>query len=401
MLQALNNAGKAITGTLEVDEILRLILEQARTVTGITGFEAEFGFLALVEGDQLRFHMTDPPEELAKLQATIGDICLNIGGRIGVMGRVAETGKSILVPDVTGDSDYIEYLRPIRSALAVPVKLGNETIGVIDVEHTNLAAFDKDDRECLEALASYAAIAIENARRFRELRELKGLVGANLAVAWMGMASNAWRHTIEGHAITIRDEVNLLLSDPRGADIDGILRERLEKIDRKAVEILQRPITPPLSEEEGLEIVSLNHLLRERVDQLWQNEPFASIECSLDFHLSDEGTVHTCPDWFIRVIDLLIENAVIAMAKTEEKQLKISTHPLNRGVNIRFTDTGTGIPEEILPRLFRERIQESDGMGIGLLIAQVILQTYGGRISIGETGPNGTTINVWLPAKVN
>jgi PAS domain S-box-containing protein len=401
MLQALNNAGKAITGTLEVDEILRLILEQARTVTGITGSEAEFGFLALVEGDKLRFHMTDPAEELGKLQATIGDICLNVGGRIGVMGRVAETGRSILVPDVTGDSDYIEYLGPIRSALAVPVKLGNETIGVIDVEHTNLAAFDKDDRECLEALASYAAIAIENARRFKELRELKGLVGANLAVAWMGMASNAWRHTIEGHAITIRDEVNLLLSDLRGADIDGILRERLEKIDRKAVEILQRPITPPLSEEEGLEIVSLNHLLRERVDQLWQNEPFASVECSLDFHLSDEATVHTCPDWFIRVIDLLIENAVSAMAKAEEKRLKISTRPLNRGVNIRFADTGTGIPEEILPRLFRERIQESDGMGIGLLIAQVILQTYGGRISISETGPNGTTINVWLPAKVN
>jgi C4-dicarboxylate-specific signal transduction histidine kinase len=64
------------------------------------------------------------------------------------------------------------------------------------------------------------------------------------------------------------------------------------------------------------------------------------------------------------------------------------------------TDTGSGIPEELLPRLCNEPIKKSKGtrgLGMGLLKAQTIAETYGGEIRIEATGPIGTSIVVLLP----
>jgi len=64
-----------------------------------------------------------------------------------VIGRVAITGQSILVRDANEERPYrrMAFLRGIRSELALPLKVGTETIGVLDVQSANTAAFDADD----------------------------------------------------------------------------------------------------------------------------------------------------------------------------------------------------------------------------------------------------------------
>ncbi len=555
-LQILYEAGKAVTSTLAPDEILDRIVEQACRITGAHGKRARFSHLALVERNRLSFEAAYPPEHLSGLQRGVGDIDLKQDEHIGVTGWAVKTGQSQLVDDVTQYPDYIEYDSETRSELAVPIKLEEEMIGVINVEHSDANAFDESDRLCLESLAAQAAIAIKNARLYQaeqqrvkeleglnsvsqsirslvsihevyqqvnesiaqlvgaqmcaillydkseealvcqlpmygvpdeigrrycipagqgspagivwetqdhliingveqyplvaelglkelaeeaglrdtllvkltagnrnigviqasnrrdgrsfseddarllhifagqaavvienahlyeelkqmyeELKQTKGLVGASTALAWMGMASSAWRHAVEGRAITIRDEIGLLRSDLRRAKVSKNVHERLAKIERQAQKILARPITPPLSEEEGVESVSVNRLLRERISQLWENEPYKSGRHRFDFELDDAVTVKASPEWLRRVVDILVDNAVEAMVGTIDKQLIISTRLVNSGVEIVFTDTGKGIPDDVLPRLFKEQIKESKRLGMGLLMALTILQT--------------------------
>jgi two-component system sensor histidine kinase HydH len=72
------------------------------------------------------------------------------------------------------------------------------------------------------------------------------------------------------------------------------------------------------------------------------------------------------------------------------------------GVEIRITDTGGGIPEADLPRIFEPFYTlRAKGTGLGLAICRQIAQAHGGTIEIARTGPEGTTVVVTLPEEIS
>lgn len=155
-------ASRVVIRSLNKSEILASIAEQAWKLTGAS----QSSHLALTVENRLEFIAAYPPEHLSRLQQAVGHINLSEDTPIGVMGRVARTGQSQLVGNVHEDSDYILYDPETCSELAVPVKSGGKIIGVIDVEQSRYNAFGLQDQQTLEALAGYAAIAIENAQLY-------------------------------------------------------------------------------------------------------------------------------------------------------------------------------------------------------------------------------------------
>jgi len=96
------------------------------------------------------------------------------GSKGGVTVKAAVTGKTILLPDVSKDNDYVNGVEdspPSKAELAVPVVAEGEVFGVLNVESEKLAAFDEKDAMLLEILASHAAAAISNMRRRQELEK--------------------------------------------------------------------------------------------------------------------------------------------------------------------------------------------------------------------------------------
>jgi DNA-binding LacI/PurR family transcriptional regulator/GAF domain-containing protein/anti-sigma regulatory factor (Ser/Thr protein kinase) len=393
-LQALYEAGQAVTSTLSLDEILERIVEQVRLMTGSNGRPADLVQLGLIEGTKLRIKAWRSKDSHG-LQAVTSVIDLEQDTPIGIMGRVVKTGKSILSKDVTQDKDYVQYDPNTHSVLAVPIKLGKKVIGVINAEHPEYGSFGNADQQSLEALATHVAIAIQNAQAYENIKRAQGLVAGRTALAWMGMTSSVWRHSVDANAVIIRDEIQLLNWDLEKAGISQKILERLKKIERLATKILDKPITPPLSGE--AELVSVNMLLRERIAQLQENEKYGLVEYELELQLDNTGTAKVNSQWLRQVIDLLIDNAAKAMDGVDIKRLTIATRASDNGIEIIFTDTGKGIHPDIQPRLFQEPIKESKGMGMGLFMAQTILQAYGGRIFLSSTSPQGTTITIWLP----
>ncbi len=403
-LQALYEAGKAVTSTLTLDEILSRIAEQAWKFTGHYGMPARFTHLALVEGNRLKFKAAYPSEYLPGLRKGVGDIDLEQDERIGITGRAVKAGRSQLVGDVTLNQDYIEYDPETRSELAVPIKLGEQIIGVINVEHPDYNAFDKEDQRDLESLAAQAAIAIQNAQQYYELEKTKELLAAQTFISWIGMVSSVWRHAIEKHALTIREQIQLLrLEMKKPSPRLSRIQEKLDTIERLASQILEKPITPPLTAEGGVNSVPINDLIRERTRQLWTAEPYKSVPLRLNLDLDEAATVRASPEWLRRALDILVDNAVEAVSDVSRPQITINSRSVGNLVEITVMDVGRGISEEIKAKLFREPIPKpkgARGLGLGLLIAQIIVRTYGGEIQLGATGPTGTTMVISLPLEM-
>ncbi len=403
-LGGLYEADKAITSTLTLDEVLTRIAEQALHIVGANPQEGCFSHVALLEENKLRFIAGFPLEILTDLHHIIGEIDLQKDAKKGIDGRAVITGQSQNVAEVGGGSDpnwiALREGSNIHSQLSVPLKIGERIIGVLSSEHPKPAAFGDEDMVNVELLAAQAAVAIENARQYGNVETM---LAARTALAWTGMVSSTWRHAIEKHAVTIREQIEHLRNDlaklPKSDSID----KRLEMIERLANQILGKPVTAPLSAEEGAVSVPINKLIRERTNQLWKHDFYMAVKLDLDLILEESATVRTGPEWLRRALDILIDNAVEATAGLPARQLKITTRRLQNEAEISISDNGKGIPPKIQERLFREPIKKpkgAKGLGMGLLFAQIIIQTYGGDIRRGSSGSAGTTMVVSLPLEV-
>jgi CheY-like chemotaxis protein len=78
----------------------------------------------------------------------------------GISGYVASTGRSYICPDVEGDRRYVTGLDHAKSSLTVPLRLHDRVIGVFNIESTQRAAFNEDDRQFAEIFGRYVAIAL-------------------------------------------------------------------------------------------------------------------------------------------------------------------------------------------------------------------------------------------------
>lgn len=392
-LKAMQAISAAVSAVLDLDILLPMITDRAAEI-----FNAPASSLMLWDERQenlvirAAFGLGD---EYQRRQCISRNKVYELVGEFGLRPHVFD-----IYHEPIGDAELVSRER-LYTVLTTPLTIGNELVGTLDVySKGEPRRFGENEEELATIFANHAAIAIQNARSYEELKRTKGLVGARTAVAWMGMVSAAWRHSVGNYATTIEDLVKHLHSDLNAGAPISKLKQRLADIEGMVNKIRETPITAPLSTEEGVESVLINDLIREWIKQLWDWKPYKSVQHRLNLALEERATVRASSEWLRRVLDILIDNAVEAMAKSAEKQLTVTTRLADGGAEIAIADTGRGIPEDVLPKLFLEPVRKpkgAKGLGVGLLMAQTIVQTYGGEIRVVATGPTGTTIVIWLP----
>lgn len=99
----------------------------------------------------------------------------------GLVGRAAGTNTSVLVPDVSQEAGWLpnELLPETKAETAIPISIGNQVLGVLDVQHSIVGGLSEDDVTLLESLAGQVAISLQNARTYEKSRtqaELESLV---------------------------------------------------------------------------------------------------------------------------------------------------------------------------------------------------------------------------------
>jgi adenylate cyclase len=176
-LQALAGIGQFVNSTLEVDEVLQIVMD---TIVRLT--EAERGFLMLRDerGEMaIRIARNWEQESINQNEFAISR---------SVIQRVIESGEAVLTtnaredPRFGGQESIIAF--NLRSILCVPLTVKAELIGVIYADNRiRSGIFSESDRDLLLAFANQAAVSIENARLFTSLKrtleevtELKNLM---------------------------------------------------------------------------------------------------------------------------------------------------------------------------------------------------------------------------------
>jgi GAF domain-containing protein len=165
-LQAISDVAHAITSVQDVD----LLLPNITTL-----ISERFGFY------HVGVFLVDDKKEFAILRAANsegGQRMLMRGhklkvGEVGIVGFVAKTGNSRIALDTEADAVFFHNpdLPDTHSELALPLKIGEKIIGVLDVQSTQPKAFIEEDIEVLNTLADQVAVAIQNAVLFGQTHQ--------------------------------------------------------------------------------------------------------------------------------------------------------------------------------------------------------------------------------------
>lgn len=177
-LRLLLDITKTISQSLDLEEVLNLVMD---TLGSLLPYDAAGIYLMehsddgqdpyifkskVFRGYEISFELIEPRLKLGE----------------GFIGRVAESGKPIISPDVSKDPRYFAARKRTRSEMIAPIISNDKVIGVFDLESDVLNAYSEDDLAVLQLLTSQVAIIIEKARLHEQLVEQKR-IQAQLEIA--------------------------------------------------------------------------------------------------------------------------------------------------------------------------------------------------------------------------
>ncbi len=166
-LAILHDVAKALTSSLNLDSILQTIMEKVAAY-----FQPDNWSLLMTDDEHHELYFAiavgDASESLKSVRLRIGE---------GIAGWVAEHGEPVVVPDVTKDPRFTPRVDDMtkwktKSILCVPLASKSRILGVIQLINVGMTNFGNDQFMLLQALADYAAIAIDNARAVEKIQEL-------------------------------------------------------------------------------------------------------------------------------------------------------------------------------------------------------------------------------------
>jgi two-component system, NtrC family, sensor histidine kinase HydH len=267
------------------------------------------------------------------------------------------------------------------------------------------SAFDVDDLDTFRQLASGAARVIESSQAYERVKERDRL-------AALGEMAAGLAHEIRNPLGAIKGAAQLLITADGAPSAAGVAAtetaELLEIIVEEANRlnnVVTRFLDYARSERPGREgagQVDLNQVVRKTV-QLLQQDLHRAIELRVRI---DEmlPTIAGDPESLVQVFLNLGQNALQAMP--DGGSLEILTTRRRRSrlgygqfAEVRFRDTGIGIPRDKLKKLFIPfYTTKQKGTGLGLAISHRIINQHGGTIEVRSTLGQGSTFSVFLPA---
>jgi sigma-B regulation protein RsbU (phosphoserine phosphatase) len=163
--ELLYEVGKRISSSLDLEEVLNLVLESLRKVV-----EYQAGGIFLVD-----------PDTMDIMRLTVRGYDLEMETRVelkfgkGIVGWVAKNVEPVIVGDVTADPRYLNARNETRSEIVVPLMADEKIVGILNLENDRVDAFTEDDLSLLQTFGSQAAVSIERAKLHKELVEKRRL----------------------------------------------------------------------------------------------------------------------------------------------------------------------------------------------------------------------------------
>ncbi len=179
-LAMVSEVSRQVAAFLDLDELLQNVVLRIRDRFGYSHVHV---FTVDAEAGYVVFRASTHPRGAEWRERGVG---YRIGSE-GIVGWVAATGEPLVVNDVSQEPRFVPYPDQVpdetRSEIVVPLVVGNQVIGVLDVESSELNAFGNEDLFILKTLAAQVAIAVEDARLYHSQKEEAYYLNVLLQVA--------------------------------------------------------------------------------------------------------------------------------------------------------------------------------------------------------------------------
>ncbi len=401
-LAALNELGRLVTSTLDLDEVLRLAMQGINEI-----IKAEAGSLLLLDEttNDLVFRMSlhGDVRQTAPLKLQIGQ---------GIAGWVVKQGEPVLVRDVSGDPRYFreaseKFGLECRSILCVPIVIRDYVIGAIELINKLHGEFTDEDLELLSSMAATIGIALENARLYTELAEFTRELEKSQAqlvraekLAASGRIAASLAHEINNPLQAIHNCLHLVTRKPslEESKRQDYLSMAQEEVDR-LIDLVQRMLDFYRPSKESPGPVDIEASLDDVLSLAGKRIQHAGVQ--VHRHTKSRLPPVTGVSNLLKQVFLNITiNAVEAMPGGGELHIDTAWDDRRAEASVSFTDTGEGIPVSELAKIFDPfHTTKARGTGLGLSISHGIIERHGGRIDVRSEVGKGSTFTVRLPAK--
>jgi signal transduction histidine kinase len=391
-IQTLYDVNKTVSSTLNLEEVLNLITQSAAEAMGIRACT-----IRLLD-ESGRIVDTVAAYGLSEQYLTKGPVDVEKS----LFTYQALSGRPSIVSDTSWD-DRLQYpaeaeAEGIKSMLCVPLLIRSRAEGVICAYSTEADHFSEDDAEFLAALASEGGAAIVNARAYQALEE------ADRAKSdFVRMVTHELRSPLSAvqSMLKVLEQGYVGSMTSKQQDLIQRSQRRISFLLALVKDLLELAAGKMEQLKGEKEEVVLNEVITKVTELMRTNAEEKGLEFKVE--ITGEPLVLVgIEDGLERVFMNLVSNAVkytpaggsvMVRAWSEDDQLKAEV-----------SDTGIGISEEALPRIFEEfyraksaKAMEMEGTGLGLAIAKDVVEQHGGQITVESVEGEGSTFCVTLP----
>lgn len=176
-LRLLLDITKKISRSLDLEELLNLVMD---TLGSLIPYDAAGIYLIEPGDDGSPYIFKSKAIRGYEISFALVEPQLRLGE--GLIGRVAQTGKAIISPDVSKDSRYFSARERTRSEMVAPIISNDKVLGVFDLESDSLDSYSDEDLQVLHLLTSQVAIIIEKVHLHEQVVE-KERIDAQLEIA--------------------------------------------------------------------------------------------------------------------------------------------------------------------------------------------------------------------------
>ena len=384
-LLVLNTISGVVSQSLDLDTVLSSALDETLEITKRnTG-----GILLLDEERQMlcyRVHHGLPKEH-------VQEVCCRLGE--GIAGRVAQTGETIVVEDISTDprithADLISA-EGLRAFASVPLRSKEKVLGVFNIASHGTRKFSSEDIQLLESIAAQVAIAVENARLHQEVQRKDEMRSELLREIFSIQEEERRRIARELHDETSQSLASLAANLeavagmlPASADRSKAELKKLKALSISILDEIHRLIyelRPTLLDDLGL-VAATRWLADTSLRQAGVTVNFRTVGRERRLPPQLEATL-------FRVIQEGVHN-IVRHAHAKNANIGLRFRKSAIGVHIR--DDGRGFDVE-------EAISSKDRpRGLGLLGMKERIELVNGTLSIrSRPGGSGTKINIEIP----
>ncbi len=398
-LETVAQVATAASTILEVDQLLQVVVDLTKNSFDLY---------------HVHVYLTDEIGQNLALKAGAGNVgrLMTLEGRIiplttdSIVARAARERQVIVENDVQKVIDFLPHplLPKTRAEMAVPMIVGNQLIGILDLQAEQSGRFNEEDVKIQRTLGTQVAVAVQNARLYAEqvktsekLRQVDQLKSEFLA---------SMSHELRTPLNSIIGFADVLLEG-----LDGDLNERMEqdvKLIRNSGEHLRNLIGDILDMskieagrmELRYEMVDVRDLVNDIVATAM---PLAQ-EKGLELITDIEPDVDLVEADRTRMRQILWNITGNAIKFTEKGSVTISAQVDRRNLLMGVRDTGIGIRPEDIPIVFEQFRQidgnlnrRAGGTGLGMPITKNLVELHGGKIWVESVLGMGTTFWFTIP----